>query len=198
MSLHQVKVAREEVLKIVRENKEKHDGILQTAIEGYWLDAEAYLKKYEKEEIEKANKNHKAQLKNLRKQRKDFIKSVKKRVAEDLARVEKRDREKGFNCWNKPYPEDHGDDYLGTIRRLELCVEPKVELDTNEFDAYIRNKWAWKDQFLANNRGYVTSYALTSSYCIANNSWPSYAISASWSSGSCLLGTGSLNALASF
>ena len=69
MSLHQVKVAREEVLKIVRENKEKHDGILKTAIEGYWLDAEAYLKKYEKEEIEKANKNHKAQLKKLRKQR---------------------------------------------------------------------------------------------------------------------------------
>ena len=58
MSLQEIKVARTDVLKIVQENKEKHDGILKTAIEGYWIDAESYLKKFEKEELEKAAKKN--------------------------------------------------------------------------------------------------------------------------------------------
>lgn len=202
MSLQEIKVSREEVLNIVKENKEKHDGILKTAIEGYWLDAESYLKKYEKDQVEQINKSHKLQLKNLRKQRKESLKYLKTRTKEDLDRVKDRTREKGFSYWNKPYPEDHSDDYLGTIRRLELCVDGEVKLDTNEFDAYIRNKWAWKDSFINSNRGYVTSYALTSSYCRANNRWPSYAVSSSWSSGSSLsasyFGTGSITALNAF
>lgn len=206
MSLQEIKVSREEVLNIVKENKEKHDGILKTAIEGYWLDADSYLKKFEKEEIEKYNKNHKAQLKQLRKNRKEYLKTLKTRVKEDLDRVKDRTRDKGFNYWRGTYPEDHGDDYLGTIRRLELCVDPEVKLDTHEFDAYIRNKWAWKDSFLNSNRGYVTSYALTSSYCMSNNVWPSAAVSASWSSCSyaisgssrSLYGTGSLTVLNTF
>ena len=57
MSLQEVKVAREEVLKIVQENKDKHDGILKTAIEGYWLDAESFLKKNEKDQVEQINKS---------------------------------------------------------------------------------------------------------------------------------------------
>lgn len=52
MSLQKIKVSREEVLKIVQENKQKHDDVLKTAIEGYWIDAETYLKKYEKEQLE--------------------------------------------------------------------------------------------------------------------------------------------------
>ena len=210
MSLQEVKVSREEVLNIVKENKEKHDGILKTAIEGYWLDAESFLKKNEKEQVEQINKTHKQQLKTLRKNRKEYLKSVKSRTKEDLDRVKDRTRDKGFNYWNKPYPEDHGDDYLGTIRRLELCVDGEVKLDSHEFDAYIRNKWAWKDSFLNSNRGYVTSWAATSSYCLANNVWPSYATSASWASCSVsssyaisgsslsLYGTGSLLAFNSF
>lgn len=206
MSLQEVKVSREDVLQIVRENKEKHDGILKTAIEGYWLDAESYLKKFEKEETEKCNKNHKLQLKNLRKQRKEYLKALKTRVKDDLEQVKARDRNKSFNYWRGPFPEDHSDDYLGTIRRLELCVDGEVKLDSHEFDAYIRNKWAWKDSFVNSNRGYVTSWAATSSYCLANNSWPSYAVSASWSSCSyaisgsnqSLYGTGSLMALSTF
>lgn len=196
MSLQEIKVSRENVLTIVRENKEKHDGILKTAIEGYWIEAESYLKKYDKEQVEQINKSHKLQLKTLRKQRKESLKALKTRIKEDLERVKDRSREKGFNYWRGKYPEDHSDDYLGTIRRLELCVDPEVKLDTNEFDSYIRNKWAWKDSFVTSNRGYVTSWA-TASYSLG----PSYAISASWSSGSCLAsycGTGSMNALAAF
>ena len=188
MSLQQIKVSREEVLKIVQENKEKHDQRLKSAIEGYWLEAETYLKRFEKEQVELYNKNHRDELKKLRKRRKEMTKSLKANVKRDLDFVKARTLEKGFSYWNGKYPEDHGDDYLGTIRRLELCVEPEVELDHNEFDSYIRNKWTWRDSFLTSNRGYVTSwygtgsaYYGTSSYCCNANS---FAVSSSWSSGS--------------
>ena len=87
MSLEQVKVARTDVLKIVQENKEKHDGILKTAIDGYWIDAENFLKKFEKETIEQAIKNHKAQLKNVRKEHKAYVKAIKTKVKEDLEKA---------------------------------------------------------------------------------------------------------------
>jgi hypothetical protein len=190
MSLHQIKVSREEVLKIVKENKEKHDNILKGAIEGYWLDAESYLKKYEKEEVERINKNHRDQLKKMRKERKAALKLLKERIKSDMGVVKAKDRTKGFCFWRQPYPEDHGDDYLGTIRRLELCVEGEVELDSNEFDSYIRNKWTWKDSFINSNRGYVTSYycgtgsyALNAGYAVTS-SWACQSISGSWASSS--------------
>ncbi len=200
MSLQEVKVSTKNVLEIVRENKEKHDGLLKTAIEGYWIDAEAYLKKFEKEQGESINKGHKQALKNLRKSRKESLKSLKTRVKEDLDRIKYRTRDKGFCYWHGNYPEDHGDDYTGTIRRLELSVEPELRLNTSEFDCYILNKWTWKQSFITSNSSYIASWA-TSSYCLS----PSYAISASWSGGvsgslipASYYGTGSALALASF
>ena len=193
MSLQEIKVARTDVLKIVQENKEKHDGILKTAIEGYWIDAESYLKKFEKEELEKAAKTHKAQLKSIRKSHKELVKTIKSRVKEDLTKVSSRIKDKGFNYWRGAYPEDHGDDYNGTIRRLELCVEPNIELDTTEFDSYIRNKWAWKDSFITSNSGYVTSYSRVGN---VGSYQPSYAISASYAinaSSAGYWGTGSIS-----
>ena len=200
MSLQKIKVSREEVLKIVQENKQKHDDVLKTAIEGYWIDAEAYLKKYEKEQLETIAKNHKEQLKRLRKSRKEAIKALKANVKTDLERVKGKNRDKGFNFWNGRYPEDHGDDYIGTIRRLELCVEKEIELEHNEFDSYIRNKWAWRDSFLSSNTSYVNSYrgygisgswassSLSASYACTS----SYALSPTW------FGTGSVVTLANF
>jgi hypothetical protein len=203
MSLQEIKVSREEVLGVVRENKEKHDNLLKVAIEGYWIDAESYLKKYEKEEVERFNKAHKQQLKQLRKNRKEFLKSLKSKVKEDLDRVKDRNRSKGFNYWRGNFPEDHGEDYKGTIRRLELCVEDHLKLDNTEFDCYILNKWTWKQSFLTSNTCYINSFA-TASYSLGASYWTqptSYAVSASWSSGSCLAsycGTGSAVALSNF
>lgn len=187
MSLQEIKVSREDVLKIVEENKEKHDQVLKGAIEGYWIEAESYVKKSEKEQIDLINKNHKEQLKKLRKSRKMSIKSIKDNIKKDLALVKEKDLSKGFCYWNGKYPEDHGDDYLGTIRRLELSVDKEIELDFNEFDSYIRNKWVWRDSFLISSRGYVTSYTSywgTGSLGININSltssWGCQSISASY------------------
>lgn len=173
MSLQNVKVSRQEILKIVKENKEKHDIILKGAIEGYWMDAEAYIKKYEKEQSENINKKHKDALKLLRKQRKDSLKVLKENVKHDMGQIANKDTSKVFRIWNGKYPENHSDDYNGTIRRLELCVEKEINLDTNEFDSYIRNKWTWRDQFLKSNNGYISSY-LTASYSVGNFGTGSY------------------------
>lgn len=182
MSLNKIKVSREEILKIVEGNKEKHDQILKDAIEGYWIEAEAFSKKNEKEKLDQINKNHREQLKKLRKQRKEATKTLKDYTKKDLEIIKNKDKNKiaEFAYWRGKYPEDHGDEYIGTIRRLELCVDKEVELDTNEFDSYIRNKWTWRDSFLTCNTGYVTSYYGTGSVGCGNSN-PSYAISASYS-----------------
>ena len=190
MSLQKIKVSREEILKIVQDNKQKHDDVLKTAIEGYWVDAETQLKRIEKEQTDQININHKEQLKRLRKSRKESLKQLKLRTKEDLVRIKERDRNKGFHYWGGKFPEDHGDDYIGTIRRLELCVEPHLDLDFNEFDSYIRNKWSWRESFLSSNTGYVNSYR---SYSISGSSMSaSYALSPSW------FGTGSVVAMDNF
>jgi len=201
MSLQKIKVSREEVLKIVQENKQKHDDVLKTAIEGYWLDAETHLKKNEKDQADQINKNHKDQLKKLRKSRKEALKQLKQRTKEDLVKVKERDRSKGFHYWGGRYPEDHGDDYLGTIRRLELSVDGEIELESNEFDSYIRNKWSWRDQFISTNTCYVNSY---SSGVGISGSWASSSVSASYASTASYalsptwFGTGSVVTLSNF
>jgi hypothetical protein len=208
MSLHQVKVARKEVLDIVKENKKKHDAILTDAIEGFWTDAEKMLKKTEKEAILAWERNHKDQLKKMRKDLRDQKRNLREQIKKELALVSCRKKDGPFIYMKNKYPETHADDYIGTIRRLELCVEDQVELDTQEFDRYVRNKWEWRDSFLTSNTGYVTSYynsGMSGScvnklglygegrygYEVANYAVSSsYALSASWSPGTCF-GTGS-------
>jgi hypothetical protein len=184
MSLQEIKVSREKVLGIVKENKEKHDLILKDAIEGYWIEASKTVIKKEKETLDLINKNHREQLKNLRKTKKDNIRNLKINTKNDLDKIKRRDKSPGFIYWGGKYPEDHGDAYNGTIRRLELCVDDTLLLNTNEFDSYIRNKWEWRDSFINTNTGYVSSYYSTGSVGISNSYPTSYAISCSYSSGS--------------
>jgi len=180
MSLHQVKVSTKEVLGIVKENKQKHDAILKDAIEGYWFEAEKSLKRTEKEQISAWEKAHKEQLKRMRKQLRDNKKNLREQIKKELGFVEKRKKDGPWQYMRNTYPETHADDYIGTIRRLELCVETEVELDTQEFDRYVRNKWEWRDSFICSNSGYVTSYYSNTT------SYPTIALSSSWASGSCL------------
>jgi len=156
MSLQEIKVEREEILKIVKDNKEKHDNILTNAIDGYWLDAETKLKKYEKDSISDVEKNHKVQLKNMRKSLRNFKKTIKEQVKKELLMVSEKNKDGAFVYMKSKYPEDHSDDYIGTIRRLELSVDKEIELDNTEFDKYIRNKWEWRDSFISSNTGYIT------------------------------------------
>ena len=177
MSLSRIKVSNEQLLTIVRENKKKHDEIYDTAEAGYWLEAEEFLKKYQKEKMVEMKKNYRKSVKDLKKQ-----------VAKELRMVEQKKRD-GYYYMTKPFPENHSDDYQGVIRKLELSVEPEIDLETNEFEWYVRNKWQWRQSFLNTNSYYANNYAVSASYSL--NSTPL--------SGACYLGTGSLmNSLSTF
>lgn len=165
MSLQKITVSKSELLDIVKENKQKHDEIYDAAEKGYWLDAEEYLKKYLKDQLAHLQKNHRRQVKDLKKQ-----------ISKELKAVEQKKKE-GYSYMRKPFPENHADDYEGTIKRLELSVDHNIELDTYEFDSYVRNKWQWRNSFLSTN----SSYAVTGSYSLGP---ASYSLSASFSSGS--------------
>ena len=163
MSLSKVKVSKSELLGIVIDNKKKHDEIFEAAEQGYWLDAQEFLQKYQKDQLVQLKKNH---LK--------VVKDLKKQVSKELRMVEQKKKD-GYFYMRKPFPENHSDDYEGTIKRLELSIEPEIELESNEFDCYVRNKWQWRQSFLTTNSGYANyacsgSYPLTSSYSL-NSSW---------------------------
>jgi hypothetical protein len=168
MSLQKIKVSNEKLLTIVRENKKKHDEIYEAAVDGYWLEADEFLKKYQKETLVAMKKQYRKQVKDLKKQ-----------IAKELGLVDKKKKE-GFVYMRKPFPENHTDDYEGVIRKLELSVDPEIELQGDEFECYVRNKWQWRQSFLATNTNYA-NYACTGSYSMGP---ASYALSASWSAGS--------------
>jgi hypothetical protein len=155
MSLEQITVKRSDVLEIVRENKKKHDSIFKDAVDGFWNAAEEVLKKNEKETITSLEKRHKEKLKAMRKELKVAKKNLKDQTKKELEFVKKKEKNSPWYYMKNIYPENHSDDYEGTIRRLELCVDSEVELDEVEFDKYIRNKWQWRDSFLSNNTGYA-------------------------------------------
>lgn len=200
MSLNEVKVSRRDVLELVKENKKKHDAILKDAIEGYWLEAEKFLKKYEKDTISDWEKSHKDQLKRMRKNLRENKKNLKDQIRKELGYVEKKNKNAKWVYMTNPFPESHADDYIGTIRRLELCVDDEIKLDTYEFDKYVRNKWEWRASFLTSNSGYTTSYrsayALTSSYSLGGATFGTgscFPMSSSWSGWAGNVGLGTTN-----
>jgi seryl-tRNA synthetase len=176
--LDEVKVSRKEILEIVKTNKQKHDKILSDAIEGYWLDADKTLKAHKLD-----------RLKELKKQYQKNVKDFKKQINKDLDLVSKRKKDGSFVHLRKAYPEDHSNDFNSVIRKLELCVEDNVELDSNEFEQYVRNRWAWRESFITTNSYYSQISGACSPW--ANHSVSgSYALTASWSPGILNVGVG--------
>lgn len=56
-------------------------------------------------------------------------------------------------------PESHIEDFDRAIQMLEMGTGKVVELDENEFRAYVRNQWGWQHQFLTSNSAYSTTAA---------------------------------------
>ena len=67
------------------------------------------------------------------------------------------------------FPVSHSDDYDRVIRMLELSVENKIVLNSNEFDSYVRNQWGWRSSFLATNSIYLSGYSATTGSFLTNN-----------------------------
>lgn len=56
-----------------------------------------------------------------------------------------------------PEPSDHTDDYDRAIATLEWTVFDEVELTIKEFDMYVRDNWAWKNEFTTTNSLYTNN-----------------------------------------
>jgi hypothetical protein len=103
-----------------------------------------------------------------------------------------------------PAPEDHTKDYDRVIRMLQLSVDENIELDERDVEVYVLDRWSWSHNWAASNFQYlndsaVSSYAVTGSMSTQATYQSLFggtgAISASWSSGSCLSADGALKTM---
>lgn len=51
-------------------------------------------------------------------------------------------------------PIDQTKEYDRAIRMLEMSTDAVVELEEHDFQQYVMDDWAWKDQFLTSNSAY--------------------------------------------
>lgn len=49
---------------------------------------------------------------------------------------------------NLPVPENHEDEYDRAISMVEWHQGETIELDSYEFDNFVRDKWRWKNEFV--------------------------------------------------
>ena len=51
-------------------------------------------------------------------------------------------------------PQDHTKDYESVIDMVELSVDDTITLPEHDFRAYVRDEWAWKQQFVGSTAMY--------------------------------------------
>lgn len=117
--MREVKVKKDELLRVVRENRAKH-------IEGY-KEAVAGYKEAALVAIDKAMQRLKAQVQDLE--------------AGEVLRL-------AAVSFDLRVPEDHTKDYDQVIRMLEMCVDTEVTLKADEFACYVMDDWEWKNDWL--------------------------------------------------
>jgi hypothetical protein len=120
-----VKILRDDLAKILRENKAAHDEAYVAALEGYWEQAKEVLK--------------------------NALASCEKQISQHPDVL---DRKALQDRLGLVYPQSHGDDFDRVIRMLELSVDDHIELQAFEFDQFVRNKWAWAEDFAASVSNY--------------------------------------------
>ena len=116
MRIGLVRMKKFDLIRILEDNKKKHDAIYNAAVEGYWAEAE-----------EKLN--------------------------EKLAKI--REKKQVDPYLGIAFPENHAEDYEEILQSLELSVHNEIELNQNQFNCYVRNKWNWREQFVASNSYYA-------------------------------------------
>lgn len=113
--MRQVKIQREELIKILKENRKQHI-----------RDFEQNLVDYKSAAIKITNEN------------------LRVAITGDLEKISSQ-----FKTMPS-FPVSHEESYNRVIRMLELHTEEVIELDHNEFDQLVMDKWPWKQQFVSN------------------------------------------------
>lgn len=92
--------------------------------------------------------------------RNEFLKALEGFKARAIDELERRivDVEKGRKFSQHlglPEPEDHTKDYDRVLKMLAMSVDDVIELDESDFQMYVMDDWAWKQQFTTTNSMYV-------------------------------------------
>lgn len=58
-----------------------------------------------------------------------------------------------------PVPEDHTDDYDRVITMLDMHTGDTIEMPEHDFQCYVMDDWAWKQQFLTSSASYSKTAA---------------------------------------
>lgn len=59
-----------------------------------------------------------------------------------------------LHLWFPPAPVSHDSEYAEIIDMLEMSVDANIELNTQEFKAYFKNEWQWRQAFTAMAQSY--------------------------------------------
>lgn len=148
-------VDRNQLLSILKENKARHDALLEAAVSGYWLAV--------KERVEQKRTEFKEYDNNLN----SYFYKLTDILLDKIEKKEKVDDcghinvpKPNFNYMiDLRYPESHTAEYNRAIRSVELNVYDKIELSESEFNQYVMNDWSWKNSFILSNSLYVLSGA---------------------------------------
>jgi hypothetical protein len=116
--MKEVRVNKNDLLKIVKENREKHIKEYKEAVEGY---KEAAL-----DQIEKGMARLRAQ-----------VEGLKKGQMIALAHI----------TFDLQVPCNYQDDYDQIIQMLEMSVDESIVLSKQEHLQYVMDKWQWKGSF---------------------------------------------------
>jgi hypothetical protein len=64
------------------------------------------------------------------------------------------DQLKGLTLVRFDFPSNHAKDYQEMIDMLEMSVDEHIELDSNSFQSYVKNRFVWSDSFNTSNSLY--------------------------------------------
>ena len=121
-----VKVRRDELLKVLRENLTRHIDDFDEACKGYRAAAQIRIG-----EIHKVLHCHM-----------DSLSSGKTICVTEI----------GFTL---DMPQSHAKAYDQIIRMMEMCVDNVVELTSSQFGCFVMDDWDWKQSWETSNKRYT-------------------------------------------
>lgn len=108
--------------------------------------------------LDRVRANRKAHRAEFEKALEDYQAAVIKELEEWLDAARK--RKNVMRTTRLRMPQDQTGDYDQVVDMLEMSIEDTIELTHQEFAQYVRDDWAWKDQFtqtMMSNRTYLES-----------------------------------------
>ena len=119
--MDKITVDKENLINLIRVNKQEHIGEYEEALQGYKGQYELFLKK--------------------------ALVSIQKHIKD----IRDSDYQKMFHVsdsFDSPVPKSHADDYDAILSMLNLHCDDKIELSYKDHQSVVMDNWAWKNDFV--------------------------------------------------